>query len=96
VERYNRKPYEDTDRMYQVHKREKGHAGRWKPMQPWPSVCQMCFTSIDRTTYSRKIVESIGHWPPIKWIEEHPNYSGPMILRPEHTGCNARNVTFYP
>lgn len=63
-------------------------------MNPWPSVCQYCGSSIDPTRTHRQyrhdpLGSSLGHEPPIAWAFKHPEYTGTYVLRPEHWICNA-------
>lgn len=63
----------------------------WSPLEPWPNACQICFAGFPPDAkYPADMVETIGHEPPVAWMLEHPDYDGPLILRPEHWACNIR------
>jgi hypothetical protein len=36
---------------------------------------------------------TLGHEPPIAWLALHPEYDGPLVLRPEHWCCNMAKGT---
>lgn len=70
----------------------------WTSIAPWPSQCCICGLSIDPTIrHGRESMggqkhphgETIGHEPPVAWMLAHPEYAGPLILRPEHWSCNS-------
>jgi hypothetical protein len=64
---------------------------RWRRMEPWPQECQICGGPIDVVLcYPDPGFGSIGHEPPVAWMLRHQDYSGPLVLRPEHFQCNRR------
>jgi len=85
-----------ADKASQLRRREAPWT--WLPVSPWPSVCGVCGLPIDPSlTHGREAYggrkhpqgETIGHEPPIAWMAAHPEYDGPLLLRPEHWACNA-------
>jgi hypothetical protein len=77
-------------RAYRTARRE-GETGPWTWLDPWPSVCGGCGLPFDPTLSGRApMAETVGHEPPITWLLRHPEYEGPLTVRPEHYGCNGR------
>jgi hypothetical protein len=69
--------------------RRRAHPFLWVPMLPWPTTCQVCGKQIDSALRTPDpLAPSLGHEPPIAWMREHPTYTGPLVLRPEHWTCN--------
>jgi hypothetical protein len=61
----------------------------WARISPWPSECQVCGLWIDPAWKGRTpLAGTVGHEPPIAWMVRHPEYDGPLVLRPEHWSCN--------
>jgi hypothetical protein len=66
-------------------------APRYPRMDPWPTDCQICHEPIDQSLkYPDPRFGSRGHEPPIAWLLRNPDYTGPLVLRPEHYACNKR------
>ena len=60
-------------------------------MDPWPTTCQFCHEPLDPHSHGRSpMATSLGHEPPIHWADEHPEYTGPYVIRPEHWKCNLK------
>lgn len=61
----------------------------WSRVEPWPTDCMICGLPFEGS-WPEPRSQTIGHEPPVAWMLRHPEYDGPLILRPEHWGCNAR------
>jgi hypothetical protein len=64
-------------------------------LNPWPTDCQVCGLPLNpdrKHSQFRQdqLASSLGHEPPLAWVRRHPEYEGPLTLRPEHWGCNLR------
>ena len=74
-------------------KRREADGPPYVRMDPWSTDCQICGKWIDP---SRKHLNhhpdpmgpSEDHEPPMHWARNHPEYTGPYILRPAHHRCN--------
>jgi hypothetical protein len=70
-------------------RRRRETPGTWARLDPWPATCQVCGQGIDHAlAWPNPFSESLGHEPPISWALGHPEYDGPLVLRPEHLACN--------
>ncbi len=61
----------------------------WSRVNPWPTDCVICGLAFEGA-YPDARSESLGHEPPIVWMLRQPEYSGALVLRPEHFACNVR------
>jgi hypothetical protein len=50
-------------------------------MDPWPTDCQVCHEPLRGPVHE-------DHEPPLRWLRDHPDYDGPLVLRPSHPACN--------
>lgn len=57
--------------------------GPYVRLDPWPTVCQICHQPLAGAVHE-------DHEPPIAWLHRHPEYYGPLVLRPAHARCNIR------
>ena len=70
------------------------HGRAWTPVDPWPNYCQVCGLAIDPAfKWPERLAETNGHEPPIAWVRRHPEYDGPLLVRPEHAVCNLTKQT---
>lgn len=59
-------------------------------LDPWSDTCAICGEDLVLShPYPDPQSVTEGHEPPIAWMSQHPEYAGPLVLRPEHWGCNA-------
>ena len=61
----------------------------WTRLAPWPSGCGICGRPFEGS-FPSPLAETLGHEPPIAWMRAHPEYDGPLLIRPEHWACNIR------
>jgi hypothetical protein len=90
---------ENPENVRANHKRAK-HKRResefpYARLDPWPTDCQCCHNPIDgaikhRTDSKDPYGETLGHEPPIHWADNHPEYIGTYVIRPEHWKCNLK------
>lgn len=85
----------EARRMALPRRRERlAQVGDYVRMDPWPTDCQVCHALLDPNLHGLvPIASSLGHEPPIRWASDHPEYTGPYVIRPEHLSCNARKGT---
>src|ERR1035437_2108609 len=95
--KYGRDEWAKNPEKYREGARRKAHIRRirlagvppYTRIDPWPTECQCSHEAIDLSLSRRDPMgETIGHEPPICWLERHPEYDGPRIERPEHLSCN--------
>ena len=61
----------------------------WRRVRPWPQDCQVCHLPMDPFLgFPRPMAATLGHEPPVAWMLRHPDYEGPLVIRPEHWSCN--------
>jgi hypothetical protein len=83
------------DRVADARRRRREGSHVYHRMSPWPTDCQVCGLSLNpdrKHSQFRQdpLASSLGHEPPLAWVRKHPEYVGPLVLRPEHWGCNLR------
>jgi hypothetical protein len=87
VERRYRRKHPEAVQAKDLRRREASFV--WERLAPWPTQCQVCGRTIDLSIpFPDQRAATLGHEPPIAWMQRHPEYAGALFVRPEHWICN--------